>query len=312
MKNTQKRNQTELTKQEEAIVNGFSQEAVERIMTPKNDFVFKKLFGTVGREKMVKDFLEAILNIKIKTIELGKETILLPDEVDEKVGVLDVRLTLEDGTEIDLEMQNAQNSFIIKRSHFYASRLYAKKIEAGGKYQELKKAIVIFITNFEVFSKLPKYHTIWKMTEQDYLEEHFDEIELHFIELPKFLATKYNKKRKIDQWLLFLDYSQREMIREIMEENENVKEAEEAMEKMKKDKHLQYLAWLREKQILDSNSMKYEGIMIGREEGRKEGIKDTAKRMLKANIDIEVIIQVTELTKEEIEEIKKEIDRENT
>ena len=251
MKNTQKRNQTELTKQEEAIVNGFSQETVERIMTPKNDFVFKKLFGTVGREKMVKDFLEAILNIKIKTIELGNETILLPDEVDEK-------------------------------------------------------AIVIFITNFEIFSNLSKYHTIWKMTEQDYLEEHFDEIELHFIELPKFLATKYNKKRKIDQWLLFLDYSQREMIREIMEDNENVKEAEETMEKMKKDKHLQYLAWLREKQILDSNSMKYEGIMIGREEGRKEEKREIARKLLKAGIDIEIIVQATKLAKEEIEEIQKE------
>ena len=46
--------ENQLTKQEEAIVNGLSPETVERIMTPKNDLVFKKLFGTVGREKMVK------------------------------------------------------------------------------------------------------------------------------------------------------------------------------------------------------------------------------------------------------------------
>ena len=76
--------ENQLTKQEEAIVDGFSPETVERIMTPKNDIIFKKLFGTVGREKMVKDFLEAILNIKIKSVELGKETILLP--VDTKIG----------------------------------------------------------------------------------------------------------------------------------------------------------------------------------------------------------------------------------
>ena len=76
--------ENQLTKQEEAIVDGFSPETVERFMTPKNDFVFKRLFGTVGREKMVKDFLEAILNIKIKLVEIGKETILLADEIDEK------------------------------------------------------------------------------------------------------------------------------------------------------------------------------------------------------------------------------------
>lgn len=127
-------------------------------------------------------------------------------------------------------------------------------------------------------------------------------MELHFIELPKFLQTKFDKKRKIDQWLLFLDYSQRELISQIMEENENVKEAEEKLDQIKKDKHLQYLAWLREKQILDSNSMKYEGILIGRKEEKKE----IARELLKAKVSEDIIIDTTKLSKEELEEIKKE------
>lgn len=100
-----------------------------------------------------------------------------------------------------------------------------------------------------------------------------------------------------------------------MEENENIKEAEEKLEQMKKDKHLQYLAWLREKQRLDSNSMKFEGIMIGREEGLKEGLKKnqikTAKKLIQKGIPISEICDITELTKEEVEKIEAEIKNDN-
>ena len=270
-------------------------------MTPKNDLIFKKLFGTVGREAMVKDFLEAILKISIKSVTLGKETILLPEEVNEKTGVLDVRVTLDDGTEVDVEMQNKENTLIVRRSQFYLSRLYQGKIKVGEDYDVLRKAIVIFITNFEVFSDIKEYHTKWLMTEQKYKEKTLDEIELHYIELPKFLKTKIDKQRKIDQWLLFIDYSRKELIKEIMEENENVKEAVENMEKLKNDEHEQYLAWLREKYTLDMNTAK--------KVGRKEEKRETVKRMLEANISIEIIVKATEVSEEEIEKIQLEMNK---
>jgi len=37
---------------------------------PKNDIVFKRLFGSVGSEVILKDLLEAILDTKIKSVEL--------------------------------------------------------------------------------------------------------------------------------------------------------------------------------------------------------------------------------------------------
>ena len=38
-------------------------ENVERELTPKNDIIFKRLFGKKRNEEIVKDFLEAVLNI---------------------------------------------------------------------------------------------------------------------------------------------------------------------------------------------------------------------------------------------------------
>lgn len=99
-----KENSKNLKEKEKEIVDSFTKEMVDRIMTPKNDFIFKRLFGTVGKEKLIKDFLEAILEIKIESVELGLETILTAEEIDEKTGILDVRVKLEDGTDIDLEI----------------------------------------------------------------------------------------------------------------------------------------------------------------------------------------------------------------
>lgn len=314
--------ETKISRQKEKIIGGLDKDTVERIMNPKNDLIFKRLFGAVGRENIVKDFLEAILDVKIEEVILGEETILLPDEFNEKASVLDVKAKLENGTQVDIEMQNTQSEFIVKRSHYYASKMYTGQLKAGKDYKELKKVIVIFITNFNIFSQIENYHTVWKMTEKNNQMEHFDEMELHYIEMPKFLESKFDKKRKIDQWLLFIDYTRKELLKEIMEENEKVKEAAEDLEKMKKDEHEQYLAWAREVYLMDIEAYKetarnegmVKGHAEGHAEGHKEGLKkgkesekiETAKRMLKQNLDIEIIMLSTELTKEEIEKLKYE------
>ena len=96
-----------------------------------------------------------------------------------------------------------------------------------------------------------------------------------------------------------------------MEENKHVKEAEENLEKLQADKHAQYLAWLRDKQIWDTNSIRAGARQEGREEGLEKGRTEekieTVTRMLKQGIDIEIIVNSTELTREEIEKIKEEL-----
>ena len=64
-------------------------------ITPKNDRVFKRLFGNVGSEEILKDFLESILDISIKTVKLGLNTELIADNYDGKDSVLDVRAVLD-------------------------------------------------------------------------------------------------------------------------------------------------------------------------------------------------------------------------
>ena len=81
-------------------MNNFSKQ-----LTPKNDIIFKRIFGTKGNEGILKDFLEAILDIKIEYLELDLNTELLPEFLDGKRSCVDVRTRLSDGTEVNIEMQ---------------------------------------------------------------------------------------------------------------------------------------------------------------------------------------------------------------
>lgn len=80
------------------------------IMSPKVDFAFKEL---MTNDLVRKGFLSAVLNIKDTNI---KSTVMLNTNLkkvheDEKQGILDVRLTMNDNTEINIEIQLATLSF---------------------------------------------------------------------------------------------------------------------------------------------------------------------------------------------------------
>ena len=55
----------------------------------KNDIIFKAFFARKGNEIFLIDFLEALLNIKIKAIKINEEVNLEQLSVDEKGGRLD-------------------------------------------------------------------------------------------------------------------------------------------------------------------------------------------------------------------------------
>ena len=286
---------------------------IRKFLAPNNDIVFKRLFGKKGNERLIKDFLEAILNIEIETVDLGKEVQLQPERIEQKLGILDVRVTLKDGTKIDVEMQNINYGNIEQRLTYYCSLLYVEDLARGEDYKELNKTIAIGILNFEYFKEIKEYHTVWKMTEQKNKNKTLEEQEIHFIELPKFLKSKINIDNKLEQWLLFIDYSRKELLKMAEEKNKIIKEANVEYEYLTGDEELRRIAFLKRKYELDYNSgisyAKREAEKKGEEKGIKKGIKkgiiDVAKKMLEMNFKIEDISEATGLSIEEIENLKK-------
>ena len=110
------------------------------IMLPTVDFCFKEL---MKNDKVRKGFVAAILG---KAPEEIRRTTLLPTELrkeseDDKLGILDVMVELEDGTLMNMEMQVASFKYWINRVLFYIGKIYTGQIREGEDYEKLQKCV---------------------------------------------------------------------------------------------------------------------------------------------------------------------------
>ena len=137
-----------------------------KLLNPKLDVVFQALFGEQGSERITKAFLEKILDIEIEKIELNQNPILRRENMEDKLGILDVIAKINDNQNIDIEMQIANNENIKNRMLYYWSKLYVRSIKKAEDYEKLEKSVVILISDkkIEGLEEL-ECHTEWKIIE---------------------------------------------------------------------------------------------------------------------------------------------------
>ena len=200
-----------------------------------NDFIFKKVFGKQGNESILKNLLEAILKIKIEKVEVQAEVELERELIEDKVGKLD----------IEMQMQNQYN--MKERTLYYWSGLYYTELQKREDYKNNKKAITINILNFEIFKEGP-YHEIVDLRRRYNNILLTDKLEIHFIQLSKFLKeARKEEDKELWNWLTFICNKNEKEVEKVMAENEEIKKANEQLEYLTGDEAVRRIAFLREK-----------------------------------------------------------------
>ena len=259
--------------------------------TPKNDYVFKRIFGKVGNEDITKDFIKSVTGIEYNNIGLDSTPILEADLINNKMGVLDVRVEGDEITKIDIEMQVTSNEYIAERILWYWAKLYSDTIKKGETYDNTKRAICILIADFEIekLKEIEEYRTIWNIREKKHREIILtDKMEIYIIELRKIDKNNRGKNKELLNWCEFIKTPEK-VSESIMKENENIKKAKKELDKINADEHERMLAELREKAILDEMAIRKTGFNEGMKKGIEEGIEqgtneakiEIAKNMLK-------------------------------
>ena len=267
----------------------------------KNDIVFKAFFSKKGNEEFLIDFLEALLKIKITKIKIQEDVNLEQLSVEEKGGRLDIQAILNDGVIANIEMQVRNNHNMEVRTTFYASKIMSRETSRGEDYRNIKKIILINILGYNMFKKYDEYiHKTAIVLDEHREEIVIDNIEWWFIELPKFRKMHKNIDNKIEQWLLFLDDEEKELVKMAEEKNQTLQKAREEMNYLTGDAAVRRLAELREIWELDYNS----DINYAKDEGKREKSFEIAKKLLEIQMPIEQISEITNLTEEEIETLK--------
>lgn len=93
----------------------------------KNDVIFKAFFSRKGNEEYLIDFLNGLLKIDIKKIQIREETNLEQLSKDEKGGRLDLQAELNDGIIVNIELQIKNEYNIEKRITYYSSKVLARE-----------------------------------------------------------------------------------------------------------------------------------------------------------------------------------------
>ena len=291
-----------------------------KLLKPKNDIVFQSLFNQ-NNEKITKAFVQALIEQKVEKIVINQDKELLRERPDDKLGILDLQVDVNDNEKIDVEIQLIEKENFADRLLFYFSKMYGREIKRGDAYNKAKRVVLIAIIDFKLAltETITEIETEWKLIEKNRPELTLtNSIEIRIIEFDK--VRKFygkNKDNKKAQWMLFLDDPNSKEVREIMEKNEEIKEATVVVKQMSEDEKMQRLAFLREKAILDEKEIvetatnkglregMEKGLAKGIEQGEKRKSTEIAKELLKENMPIEKIAKITKLSKEEIEQLRK-------
>ena len=243
------------------------------IMLPKIDFAFKEL---MRNDYVRKGFLSAVLNIQDTLI---KSTVLMNTNLprvhdDEKQGILDVRLTMNDDTEIDIEIQLAYMRAWADRSTFYVSKMLVEQVGINRNYTNIKKCVGISLLDFNYIKGTDKFHTVFHLREDDENIKYTDILEIHVVELPK-LPPKDDGTDLYD-WIRFIKAEEKEEFEMLAKQSNYLTMAYKTLTEISADKQKRLEYDARQKALYDYNTMMIEsrerGIAEGIARGRAEGI----------------------------------------
>lgn len=181
-----------------------------RFINPRTDFAFKKIFGSAESPPILISFLNAILH-EGEPVILSLE-ILDPYSVPRLEGMkdtyLDVRAKLRDGQTVLIEMQVLNLPGFEKRVLYNAAKEYANQLQRGQDYHALNPVIALTITDFIMFAEPPMEHQIissYVLLEKEKLIRYPEgDVELVFVELPKFNLDLDELATLTEKWLYFL------------------------------------------------------------------------------------------------------------
>ena len=279
-----------------------------RLLNPKIDFVFKKIFGSEKHPGVLISFLNAVLKPKnnITDVEI-KNTDIDKSYIEDKFSRLDVKAVTSKNEIINIEIQLKNEYNMIQRSLYYWSKLYEEQLEEGDRYDKLCRTVCINILDFK-YLKNDRFHNGYRLKEIETNEELTDLEEIHFIEIPKL--KKINSEKDIvdvvEGWVEFLRDPESEVVRKLEMTNKEIRGAKDELYRLSMDEKERALYFIREKSIRDEISALANAEEKGMERGIKKGERNKAIEIAKSLLDvldIETISIKTGLSIKEIEDI---------
>ena len=280
------------------------------ILSPKVDFVFKKIFGNEKHPNILISFLNAVIKPTdlIKSVQI-KNTDIEKEHIEDKYSRLDIKAITNNGEHINIEIQVKNEYNMIKRSLYYWSKMYEGQLTKGQDYDTLSRTICINILDFK-YLKNDNFHNCYRLKEKTTNEELTDVMELHFIEIPKLrkLENSEDISDMLEAWITFIESPTSELIDKLEMSSDEIKEAKEELLRLSGNDKERERYEKRFESLLEQNSLLANAERKGLEKGKKEGENrkaiEIAINLIKNGLDNELIRNTTGLSLEVIKELR--------
>ena len=289
-----------------------------KFLDVKTDYAFKKVFGSKNSKSKLISFLNSIVYQDSKVI-IDDLTIVDPYNIPQLKGMkdtfVDVKAKLSDGTTVIIEMQVLNHNGFEKRVLYNAAKNYSVQLNKAEDYHLLNPVIALTIVDFTMFKNSDKTITRFKLLEKDEFINYSDDIELIFVELPKFNKTEDELQNIKDEWIYFiknagsLEYVPTNLDKEIKEALDVVNEAGltkdelEAQHKRKEFISIQKLAVMKAKDDGFTKGLEEgieKGIEQGIEKGKFEEKIEIAKNAYTSGLATSTISQIVGIEEDEL------------
>ena len=286
------------------------------LLDPKQDYIFKNIFGTEENKPQLISFLNALFKGNPHIVDLtfdnpNIEKILEKD----KASRLDILATTDNGTRVNIEIQCKNTGEIPQRAFHYLANMMPQTIRSGDSYNG-PNVIGIWILGENVTDRqnaIGEAYMTFQPSDPDPYQIMTDHARIIFIELQKFNPKKADAQALLTAWLSFL--KDPIFMDEVFLKVPEVHDAMNTLKYISADLEIRAIADLRQRTINDKNSeitvAKEEGIVIGEERGivigEERGIvigkKETAKKLLSRGMSVAEIAEITGLLESDIEKL---------
>jgi predicted transposase/invertase (TIGR01784 family) len=241
------------------------------ILKLTTDIVVKMVF--VRSQDALRNMLSAVLGEPVKSL-----TVLDPHvpgsmslEGSDKWIVLDVRVVLESGKRVIVEIQMRATDELPSRLVFYAARDLAGELQRGEEYGKLTPTVLIVWLGERMFPADPAHlHRVFELRERTSGELLSDQLAVHVLQLEDFSKLKAPEsegegEKAIRRWARFFLAETAEELDQLGKEDEEMQSAVDTVKMLSQDPDAVKLA----EQRLADTRLYHHALAVAEERGER-------------------------------------------
>ena len=272
------------------------------ILPPSDDRIFKLILASPEGKPALMDLVSAVLGRPVKDVVVRNSEIP-PGDTQEKAERLDINCSIDDNSQVDIEIQasrieeeddSSDNGFqnLKGKGIYYLCDLHSSQPSKGvRRYDRLARTYQVTFCSYTVFPGRPEFLNTFSLRHDRDNGLLSDAIHVIYVELSKLkgiLEKPVADMTDLEKWALFFRYADipkyRDRVNEVIESKEAMQMAGNLLMSVSQDERERAVFRSRRMYQTDMqsnwNTAFDNGVKQGRREGRQEGQREMIADML--------------------------------